>query len=535
MNSRPRWSWTRIGILCAALALSPGRALANDWYVDASTGSDANDGQTPATAWRTLTHAMAGIPSLSPLVLETIHVAGGVYDAQLGEVFPLSVRPLTRLVGEGTASASVLDGGGASYVLGYFPDATTPLDNQTGADFLTLRGADTGVFVFAGSGSATPAFSDLRIRDTTGPGVRLGAFAPALGSSAYVTATFERLEVADCRMGILVESGAGHFASAAAEILLGHGTVQASGSDGIRLTSGGDGSAYAHLDHSRVVGNGRHGISSFVGGGINTARVTAESCLIAGNLGCGFSGVSAGSFGSFVLTDCTIAGNADAGIRGQYQISADLANCVVGGNGEDLDMASPLFLSAHHSISGDGDLAGQPGCLTADARFVDAALGDFRLRFESPCVETGDPAAAGRVDLLGHTRPYDGDLDTNPAPDMGAFEFEPLHPINAPHVGGRMRFEMWGPPGGAVRLWFTRAPLVAPSVTPYGVLYLDSAAIVELGPFALGSSLPRRLDLRVPDDPALVGTTFSFQSLTASSTAPQGWALSNPVSFVVAP
>jgi hypothetical protein len=39
----------------------------------------------------------------------------------------------------------------------------------------------------------------------------------------------------------------------------------------------------------------------------------------------------------------------------------------------------------------------------------------------------------------------------------------------------------------------------------------------------------------IPNDPALIGRTYSFQSLTTSSAAPAGLALSNPISFVIGP
>jgi hypothetical protein len=39
----------------------------------------------------------------------------------------------------------------------------------------------------------------------------------------------------------------------------------------------------------------------------------------------------------------------------------------------------------------------------------------------------------------------------------------------------------------------------------------------------------------MPNNPALIGTTFSFQALTDSVLAPQGQAYTNPTSFVVMP
>jgi len=532
METRSSGTWLRIGILLAVAILGTDRARAGDWYVDAVNGNDANDGLTAATPWRTLTHAMGAIPSQPPLVLETIHLAAGVYDPQLGEVYPLAVRPLTRIVGAPLGPPAILDGGGAQFILGYWPDPNTPVDDETGADSLTLRNAVSGLLVIASNGDASPTFSDLRIRDTTGPGVQVTASSGGMFMVAHAAATFEDLDIESCEEGMLVQSSAGHFESAAAEAFLTNSTVRGSSLDGIRLSATGNGSAYATLERCRILSNGRHGTWAWIYGGYNTAHVTASASSIAENGECGLLVESAGTSGGAVtLTDCTVAGNGQAGVRG---ISAQLRNCVVAGNGDDLDVW-PGNLFARYTISGDGALAGVPRCLTGDPLFVDPGAGDFRLRFESPCVDIGDPAAAGRADLFGHTRPYDGDLDTVSAPDMGAFEFEPLRHYGTPHVGRRIHFELWGPPGAQSRLWFNRLPLVAPSSTPFGSLYLDAQGYVELGPHALGSSLPLRLDLRVPNDPNLVGTTYSFQSLTSSNGAPQGWALSNPITFVIAP
>src|SRR5678816_152248 len=78
---------------CATLALP---ARAGDWYVDAVHGHDSNSGTSSSDAWRTITHALTSIPVSGP---ETIYVLSGTYDAALGEVLPLEVRPRIKLIG----------------------------------------------------------------------------------------------------------------------------------------------------------------------------------------------------------------------------------------------------------------------------------------------------------------------------------------------------------------------------------------------------------------------------------------------------
>lgn len=77
-----------------------------------------------------------------------------------------------------------------------------------------------------------------------------------------------------------------------------------------------------------------------------------------------------------------------------------------------------------------------PGTLTqttgntnvSDARFVDAAAGDFRLRYDSPLLDAGDPAAlaAGEsaTELAGGARVVDGDANGTAVRDVGAFEYQ---------------------------------------------------------------------------------------------------------------
>jgi hypothetical protein len=76
-----------------------------------------------------------------------------------------------------------------------------------------------------------------------------------------------------------------------------------------------------------------------------------------------------------------------------------------------------------HWHSHDVDLAG------VDPRFVDAAAGDFRLRFNSPLVDAGDPAAltSGDADRDGNPRIVDGGHGS-PRVDMGALEYQHVAP-----------------------------------------------------------------------------------------------------------
>ena len=91
---------TNFAFALLATVLFDASASAADWYVDAQNGSNANNGLSPATAWRTLTHSLATIPAPGT---QTLHIAPGTYDAALGEAYPLVMRPGLRLVKRATS------------------------------------------------------------------------------------------------------------------------------------------------------------------------------------------------------------------------------------------------------------------------------------------------------------------------------------------------------------------------------------------------------------------------------------------------
>ena len=84
-----------------------------------------------------------------------------------------------------------------------------------------------------------------------------------------------------------------------------------------------------------------------------------------------------------------------------------------------------------------------------DARFVDAAGGDYRLLPGSPLIDAGDPGSAQGLDLDGNPLIADGNGDGGARRDLGAFELQPAAAGGSQPPGG-------GATGGAD----TQAPLV---------------------------------------------------------------------------
>jgi hypothetical protein len=113
-----------------------------------------------------------------------------------------------------------------------------------------------------------------------------------------------------------------------------------------------------------------------------------------------------------------------------------------------------------------GTLVAQSGNINKNPRFVDAASGDFRLRFDSPGIDAGpsEPFATGesRTDLAGNPRIVDGNGDGKGRRDMGAFEYQHHRPhatAKANHrrrgVGSAFRFSVTATdadPGDTLRI-----------------------------------------------------------------------------------
>jgi hypothetical protein len=519
----------------ATLWLASFSTPTTEWYVDVNAGSDANDGGTPATAWKTLTHALATLPA-APSNPQLVHVAAGLYSSHGGEQFPLAMRPLIRLVGDQGSAVTTLLAPGSTLLqfismapmTGYFVAATS------GADGFTLMNSSVGIDIESNWNGVSPSFHDIVIRNMDNEGVLILAY----GAGVHVVhPSFFNTTITQCETAVAASgTGAGGGSSGTALLDLTDSVVSGNSANGVMLAAN-SGTAQASLERCRITGNAGHGIycSAASASGVT---VVAHATLIAANQGSGASGdCVALSTTTYSISDCTIANNAGFGIQtpvgGSLSQFTTLRNCVIFGNGHDLSIAGGL--TATYCDCGSGFLDTYPQCTHADPMFVNPGIGDYRLRFGSPCVENGDPGSSGAIDLLGNTRPLDGDLDTVPEVDMGAFEFETLHRIGTPSLGQDFGFEFWGASGSLSTLFSAKLPLTAPQSTPFGNFYLDPSAVLQLTTVPARPGPPFILRRTMPSNPNLIGTTFSFQALTDSAVAPMGQAYTNPTSFVVTP
>jgi PKD domain len=133
----------------------------------------------------------------------------------------------------------------------------------------------------------------------------------------------------------------------------------------------------------------------------------------------------------------TVAANvADTVMRG-------FANALVA-NGAGTGSAS--ITTSYSDYDPSANLNTGPGTITqtnqtnsGDARFVDAAAGDYRLRFDSPLIDIGEPVdPTTQTDLAGGARQVDGDLTGGARRDIGAYEYQARPPsavITGPVAG----------------------------------------------------------------------------------------------------
>jgi len=511
-------------LLIASFVACGATVRADQFYVDAVAGDDTNSGRSPGNAWRTLTHAMA-LPD-PPVPGHTIHVAPGVYDTSLGEVFPILVRPRFHLIGTGGSGVTVADGGGTAEPV---MELISGPGEVVSVEGFSMTGGNLGVLMSSAGWDMDVTLRDLHIHDISDSGL----FIDPLNGEIDVTLDHVRT-VANGR-GLVARSFAGSGGSTGAFLA---NDCEFSDNAGLGISLG-QGMNFVG-ERCRINGNHSSGVGA-VGALFYGTYVALIDSLVASNDVFGISGS-----GSFIpaplrvdLVRCTIFGNGLApqtpGFGGAIYLSdnapTDLDSCILWGNLD--DFIDPINLpTVNYSNLEFGPLAGL-GNFSEDPLFVDGAGGDFRLIYGSPSVDTGNPATIDGTSLDGFERPIDGDLDVIERADQGAFEFASLRLSHEPILGGTLAVETWGPDQAIVELVMARATLVNPVATPFGEFELDRNRVYRWQSVHAAPGPPSVLVRPLPNRPALHGLTLSIQGRVASSNAPRGKAWSNAIQFTL--
>jgi len=388
------WAYLSRSALMAVLLA--GSASASDVYVDAVQGSDANGGTSPVDAWQTLTHAVTQLGGGSGA--DTVHLAAGLYDAALGEAFPILLRDGLTLRGE---PGVVLDGDGAAALLRVQPPLSGPSPTVRLED-LALRDGVLGLDVDPGINVS----ADVTVLRTQFEGFSqagLSVWAESVGASDLVVRLqLEAVEVRGCGVGVWASAMAVEWEGTDASFEL--ECVDSTFVDndigiaaGVEPTGADQGGAVTVMG-TRFEGNSLAAVDA------GWIPVDLSRCVIVdGGAGLSFVEVSGAAF------ECTISSNA-WGVRSNDPLYATYAlkDSIAFDNGDDLLGAG---LEVSHCDIGDGDFAGMNGNVSADPLFWAPEFGDYRLGLGSPCIDAGDPSG-----------PLDPDGSIG---DMGAFVFDP--------------------------------------------------------------------------------------------------------------
>lgn len=518
------------------------QAHAADYFVNATTGNNADSGVTRQFAWRTLTHAVATVPAGTALAPNVIHVAAGTYGIQTSEVFPLAPRDFVHIVGYGGQRSTIVDGRQTSealFRLTLAPSASA--GRECLIEGLTLRHAAHAVHATSTDGALRFTVRDVRVARMSSAGVFADARFGQSGSGVTiggVEPTIQHAEISLCGGAITVSS-------------LGFATLVVE--DSAITDNFGEGIAFGanmvsqlRCERTRFYANA--GVGAFAGGPTQGSGSTTvlRDCAFVANSGGGASLRSIdSSFHQHTLfvERCTFAFNSVAGLDLSNTFGGDarpatIVDSIFWGNADDLreTASAPSGIKVVRCDIGDGDFTGVNGTFAADPLFRDASMGDVRLVFGSPCLDLGDPSLAPDVrDVDGVERAIDGNLDTLERCDLGAHEFQPLSARGPARLGQDLVLEIAGP-AGAQALLLAKIGALAPQPqpTPFGEFDL-ATGFVRIGVVTALPSPPTVRVIGISDSPSLIGQTFTLQLLVPSAAAPNGKAYSNALSLVIAP
>ncbi|MGA1842246.1 MAG: PQQ-binding-like beta-propeller repeat protein [bacterium] len=127
-----------------------------------------------------------------------------------------------------------------------------------------------------------------------------------------------------------------------------------------------------------------------------------------------------------VIKNCTLSGNLakdnGSGIYCEISSSPTVTNCIFSN-----DKLKEIYLDGTRApIITYSDILGEYGGdtnLNTDPFFIDPEGGDYHLRADSPCIDTGTNEGAPAGDRDDIPRPLDGNEDDQAICDMGAYEF----------------------------------------------------------------------------------------------------------------
>ncbi len=234
----------------------------------------------------------------------------------------------------------------------------------------------------------------------------------------------------------------------------------------------------------------------------NNADPVIENSIFANNTGAGL---------------CAISSTDDPIFRNNLLFNNGFALFHVRGqNLNDIDDINALSFAS-------GNMAAAPG-------FVDPAQEDYRLRADSPCIDTGVPGSSfdSFQDFYGNSRVLDGDVNDINTADVGAHEYSnvTLDYTGTPVAGSPITLVIDGTPGLTTYLSLGVGSDSGVFFPRFGYLFADLTKFWILFPVA---SAPTSFPMKIPGALGGGGTLFlqavSFNAVTGN--------LSNPIEIAV--
>ena len=373
-----------------AVILFAGTSLADNYYVNASTGSNATGNGTQSSPWKTITYGLSQISGTG----HVLYVDSGTYNTTLGETFPIAVKNGVSLVGAGI-DVSIVDAGGTNIVMrcAGIVDATTRIEG------FTIKGGNvSGTMQSGGSGFYISGGSALTITNNKVTGN--SNYSAGYGGGIYVSSSTPSI-----LNNVITGNSPGTFGD-------GGGIYVVNASPLIR--------------GNRVVGNIGYGSGVYVTGSSSAPRILNN--VIAKNKEGGIECV--GSSKARIINN-TISDNTGTGIIINYAQPDTILNNIISlntgygisesgttsdpgkvwynlfnanGSGVYQDEGSTDYYT---SVALNSGAAEAKNNLDGDPLFLDYFAGDYHVRSGSPAVDGGDPAS---------------DYGVEPAPNGGRIE-----------------------------------------------------------------------------------------------------------------
>ena len=418
-------------ITAAACAV---QVWATDYYVDEANGSDSNSGASPASAWKTITHALIAVHGTQEDPA-TIHVAAGRYSQDTnGEQFPLVMTSYTTLKGESRSSTRIVAQGRQNQVVQCLAKEQVFIEGLT----ITGGNARGEGLPYSSGGGICCIDSSLMVSDCVVSNNR----AAWTGGCIYVSGA-KPVQIVDCQItGGSVSRGGGGIAASGA-ILEVRGCTLSNGGGGsyggsiysvnsnlkVRSCVISDGHVYfgggiavsggtCEVINTQIFDH----VVSMAGGGIyasdcelilndssirrcavygwggaisalDNTSVKISNCILTDNWASG--GALYGRGSTFALNCCTLVDNETGILGGMYLDSGSVKakNCILWGSSDKPLDGSGLYDISYCDVRGGYEGKGN---FDLDPMFVAGPRGEYCLcsrdagqMVDSPCIDAG--------------------------------------------------------------------------------------------------------------------------------------------------